>query len=135
MSNILVVGGPHTGNEVEDEGPTKIAMVMAQDPNNPLIPPVALPTKYVRRGVVGQIGERKLIRNVYVHESIQNPMELAQLLANILIGKWIEEGGEIVEEEVRPSGEAPEMVPSGSEGRTPPVGPQPSRTAGGLYLP
>jgi hypothetical protein len=128
LTKFVAVGGPNHAEELEDDGqPIKTVLVMAQQPDNPLAPPVALPTKYIKRAAEGEIEGKHYRRWVYVHESVSNVTEMAQLLANYLLGVWIKEGGEIVE--------SPEVVPGGDSGGSAPVGPQPSRSASGLYLP
>lgn len=134
MNKLLAVGGPNHGDELADDGSQqKTVMAMVNHPNDPLAPPVALPTRYIKRGAEGVVDNKHYRRFIWVHESIRSPEEMAQFLANHLLGKWIEEGGEIVEGQLVDS-EAPEVVPSGDGGGASAVGPQPPRTASGLYL-
>lgn len=126
---MLAIGGPNHAEEItEDPGQFKTVMVMVNHPTDPLAPQVALPTKYIKRAAEGIMNGKHYRRVIYVHESVTNSEEMSAILANYVLGKWIEEGGELVEE-------ASEVVPSRNDGGAAPVGPQPSRSAGGLYLP
>lgn len=123
---LLAVGGPKHGEDLADEGTIAEVMVVVDSPDGK----VAIATKYIKRGVDGQIRGRRLRREVYVHESIGNQQEMAALLANVLIGQWIEEGGrEIVE------GESQDVVSGRESNGSPQVDKESSRSASGLYIP
>lgn len=87
---------------------------------------IAVSTNYVKRPLDGNFEDGKRRREVYVHESVGSPMEMAQILANALIGLWLKEGELVGSSTVVPGGER-----AGAEE----VGAQPPRTDTGLYLP
>jgi hypothetical protein len=135
LSNLLAVGGPDHGQEVEDVGAVRQKMMMASDPNNPAAPAIAMPTSYIRRNLEGEVGGNKFRKSLYVHESVREPMEMMQLMSNYFIGQWLEDGGELVEEEINLEAHTPKMVSGGNGSGTSDVGPEPPRSASGLYLP
>lgn len=131
---LLAVGGPKHGEQLEDNGPTTQVMAIPpiQDPRQQV---AAVAVLYVKR-FVGGIDEdgRKLQRDVYVFQGVQNEQEMGALLTNYLLGEFIRGGYEVVEGqgvEVQPS----DNVPSRNEAGAGPVAGEAPRTKSGLYLP
>lgn len=95
---VIVCGGPHHGQKVDDAGSVWSPLVMMQDSTNPSSPPFAAPTNYFRKFVEGQSpAGNRLRRAVYAHEGIQDPQQLMMALSSILIAAWMAEGGEVVD--------------------------------------
>lgn len=130
---LLAIGGPRNGQQLEEDG--KVVRVMAPMPSqDPREQAAYVATAYIMRGLDGNFGGRHIRRDVYVHESVSDPQEMAMHLANILIGQYVMEGGyEIVEGDV--SAGSPDVLPSGERSPAGPVGPEAPQSPSGLYIP
>lgn len=125
-AKFLLIGGIRHGQEVEDQG--KVYPTIDQYPEGPLgLPGPAMATNYIKRPMRISTPEGVYVREVYVHQSVQQE-EFLMALAQYLIGQFVVEGGELLDE-------SPDVLPGGEQEGHSGVEAEAPRPSSGLIIP